>query len=249
MSGRILTRLALVVLLGVGAGSALRIRAQASAPATAQPKTERRTDYPYPRHLNLSIDSDPLSIISFTLFPGDNGNGSPPWTNYLAVLVDPGELRIFRTTSGGKLATDFSLKSAKTVGWLRLYSFPSDTYPGVIVYGEYDGREYGLLSTDVVCFVHGKFRVVYRGDQADFVDISGLDMPEVIQYTAIKEKDQTGNFDVTRVRLWTWVGMQYKRVIDVPYEDRFSPRVLHAIKAVQEQGKAVTAPPPKAKRP
>jgi hypothetical protein len=238
------------VLLGVAAGSALRIRAQAAAPATAQPKTKRRTDYPYPRHLNLPIDSDPLSIISFTLFPGDNGNGSSTTTNYLAVLGSNGDLRIFRPTADGKLVAEFSLRSPKTEDWLSLSSFPSGFHPGVIILGDYDANaEHAGLSTDVVCFVHGKFRVVYRGGQADFVDISGDDMPEVIQFIAFEEDDHTGNYNATRVRIWTWVGMQYKRVIDVSYEDRFSPRVLQAIKTFQEQGKTVTAPPPKAKRP
>lgn len=217
--------------------------AQVAASATKQEKTDSGTDYPYPRHLNLPIKSDPLSIISFTLIPRDNGNGSSTTTNYLAVLDASGELRILRPTADGKLETEFSLKSPETEDWLSLSSFPSDAYPGVIVSGEYDASaEHGGLSTEVVCFVHRKFRVVYRGDQADFVDVSGDDMPEVIQFVAFKEDDHTANYNATRVRIWTWVGMQYKRVIDVPYRDRFSPQVLRAIKKVQEQEKKRPAP-------
>jgi hypothetical protein len=243
MSGRILARLALVVLLGVGAGSALRIRAQAAAPATARQKTERRTDYPYPRHLNLPINSDLLSIISFTVSPQDESNGSSPWTNYLAVLDESGELRIFRTTADGKLVAEFSLRPPKTEGWFKLYSFPSDFYPGVIVSGEYDeSAGHGGLSTVAVCFVNGKFRVVYRGYQADFVNISGFEMPELFQYTENGQDNQTGYSYPTRVRIWTWVGMQYKQVIEIPYKERFSPQVLHAIRKVQEQGKTLPAP-------
>jgi hypothetical protein len=237
-------------LLGFGAGSALRLIAQGKAPVTAQQKTEHRTDYPYPR-LDLPINSHPRSIVSFTLFPGENGNGSSTLTNYLAVLDESGELLIVRPTADGKLVTEFSLRPPEKECWLRLRSFPSDAYPGVVVSGEYDeSAEHGGPSTDVVCFVNGKFRVVYRGDDADFVYVSsGFEMPEAIQELAVEEDDHTGNYYPTRVRIWTWVGMQYKRVIDVPYEDRFSLRVVQAIKAVQEQGKTVTAPPPKAKRP
>jgi hypothetical protein len=243
MSGRILARLALVVLLGVAAGSALRIRAQAAAPSTAQQKTERRTDYPYPRHLNLPINSHPRSIISFTLFPGENGNGSSTLTNYIAVLDGSGDLRIFRPTADGKLVAEFSLSSTKTVGWFKLYSFPSDAHPGVVIVGEYDASaEHGGFSTGAVCFVNGKFRVVYRGDQAAFVNISGFEMPELFQYTEGKEDDETGVDYPTRVRIWTWVGMQYKQVIEIPYKQRFSPQVLHAIRKAQEQGKTLPAP-------
>ncbi|HXH51120.1 MAG TPA: hypothetical protein VNM47_17410 [Terriglobia bacterium] len=243
MRVRILARLALVVLLGVGAGSALRLIAQGKAPATAQEEAEGGTDYPYPRHLNLPINSHPLSIISFTLFPGDNGNGSSTLTNYLAVLDESGELRIFRPAADGKLVTEFSLSSTKTVGWFRLYSFPSDAHPGVVIVGEYDASaEHGGFSTGAVCFVNGKFRVVYRGDQAAFVNISGFEMPELFQYTDSGEDIETGNTYPTRVRIWTWVGMQYKQVIEIPYKQRFSPQVLHAIRKVQERGKTLPVP-------
>jgi hypothetical protein len=243
MRVRILTRLALVVLLVVGAESALRLIAQGAAPSTAREEAEGETDYPYPRHLNLPINSDLLSIISFTVSPQDESIGSSPWTNYLAVLDESGELRIFRTTADGKLVAEFSLRSPETEGWLRLSSFPSGAHPGVIVSGEYDASaEHGGFSTVAVCFVNGKFRVIYRGDQADFVNISGFEMPELFQYTEGKEDDETGVDYPTRVRLWTWVGMQYKQVIEIPYKQRFSPQVLHAIRKAQEQRKTLPAP-------
>jgi hypothetical protein len=243
MRVKILARLALVVLLVFGAGSALRLAAQGAAPATPQQKTESGTNYPYPRHLNLPINSDARGIISFTLYRQDEGKGSTTWSNYLAVLDMHSGLHILRNTADGKLVTEFSLRSPETEGWLRLSSFPSGAHPGVIVSGEYDeSAEHGGFSTDAVCFVNGKFRVVYRGDQAGFVNISGFEMPELFQYTDSGEDIQTGNEYPTRVRIWTWVGMQYKQVIEIPYKQRFSPQVLHAIRKVQEQGKTLPVP-------
>jgi hypothetical protein len=243
MRKRVIAQIGLAVLLVSCLCPRFIVLAQAAASATAQQKKESGTDYPYPRHLNLPINSDPLSIISFTLFPEDNGNGSSTTTNYLAVLDTGGGLHILRTTADGKLEIEFTLRGPKTENWSRLSSFPSDAYPGVIVLGGYsEDSEYGAYSTAAVCFVHGKFRVVYRGDQADFVHISRFDMPEVIQYTENEEDDQTGNYYATRVRIWTWVGMQYKQVIEIPYKERFSPQVLHAIRKVQEQGKTLPAP-------
>ncbi len=239
----VILQIGLAVLLFLCVSPRFSVSAQAAASATQQQKTESGTDYPYPRHLNLPIKSDPLSIISFTLFPGDNGNGSSTLTNYLAVLDESGELHIFRPTADGKLVTEFSVSSTKTVAWFRLYSFPSDAHPGVIILGEYETwAEHGGFSTDAVCFVNGKFRVVSRGDQAEFVNISGFDMPELFQYTESRQDDQTGYSYPTRVRIWTWIGMQYKQVIEIPYKERFSPQVLHAIRKVQEQGKTLPAP-------
>lgn len=135
--------------------------------------------------LGLPIKSAPLSILSFYILHRRLDKGSYEVRYRLAVLTRDFGLRLFKPDGIGNMATTFSIEPPQTEEWGNLESFPSEHYPGVIIRGNYtEEAEHGGPVTIALCYIGGKFQVVFKGGATDFVFISKSKMPEAIEYAA-----------------------------------------------------------------
>lgn len=206
---------------------------------------QREVPIGFPPVLRLPFPPGFRVLGLLSLYPpyqkGDIGEMVHP---RLAVLA--GKLMILRPKAGGFVPV-FSLEQPQDEEWDTLESFPSHYFhPGVIIRGEPVYSDYSGVLTIAVCYVGGKFRVVFKGYEAGFLHVSGADMPEAFSTDA----PDSDYYVPTRERVWTWNGQRYRPVMYISTKGSiFSPELVRAIRAVRHSERHVERGKPAPNKP
>lgn len=167
----------------------------------------------------------PAGLVQFEV---PDATGHYAWISHLALLKND-LLEIYKPEDDTRqsLVLQFSLAKPSEVNeWEELTAFPSGYYfPGLIIYGS---GETPREETTVVCYVRGKFQVVFRGGVADFVDLDLDGYPEILEWDSASEAAAVP----TKATVWAWNGEKYVVAVTVPGKEFCTKQVLEAVRRI-----------------
>lgn len=133
----------------------------------------------------------------------------------------PYSLRIFeREAEQYKEVFRFDDKEVDT--WEQLLQFDSPRLPGFVLMSKSGSSDRGPAI--VVALVNNSFRVVYEGDESEFVDLDADGISEILESVW---PDGDGYPKSTSVHVWD--GKRYRLLMKVGWNERFSPRVRNSV--------------------
>lgn len=156
-----------------------------------------------------------------------------PTGHYLAIpriaILRNDRLEIFKPAddTGKTLELEFSLEKPTDVfEWDELVTFDSGyKFPGVIIYG---GGETSRDEATIVCYVRGRFLVVFEGESTAYFDLDFDGYPELIKPHYVNSEALEPN----STSVWAWNGEKYVLAITVTGKEFCTKQVLEAVRRI-----------------